>query len=81
MELKDTVKLMESDNFKDRFKAEYYQLKIRFEKLYEMIVRYDAGTLDFEPKCSIALLKDQAEAMRNYIYALKVRAEFENIEL
>ena len=31
MELKDTVVLMESDNYKDRFKAEYYQTKIRYE--------------------------------------------------
>ena len=29
MELKDTVALMESDDYKDRFKAEYYQTKIR----------------------------------------------------
>ena len=30
MELKDTVALMESDDYKDRFKAEYYQTKIRY---------------------------------------------------
>lgn len=29
MELKDTVELMNSDDYKDRFKAEYYQTKIR----------------------------------------------------
>lgn len=33
MKLKDTIKLMESDDYKDRFKAEYYQVKIRKEKL------------------------------------------------
>ena len=38
MELKDTVALMESADFKDRFKAEYYQTKIRYEKLHTMIV-------------------------------------------
>ena len=32
MELKDTIKLMESDDYKDRLKAEYYQVKIRREK-------------------------------------------------
>lgn len=33
MELKDTIKLMESKDYKERFKAEYYQTKIRWEKL------------------------------------------------
>lgn len=37
MELKDTVDLMLSDDFKDRLKAEYYQLTYRIEKLEEYI--------------------------------------------
>ena len=81
MELKDTVVLMESNDFKDRFKAEYYQTKIRYEKLHNIIVKYEAGTLNFEPKCDIGLFKDQAGAMSNYLYALEVRAEIEGIEL
>ena len=81
MELKDTVKFMKSDDFKDRFKAEYYQLKIRYEKLCEMIVRYEAGTLKFKPKCSINLLKEQAEAMEDYLDRLELRAELEGIKL
>lgn len=81
MELKDTIELMQSEDYKERFKAEYYQLKIRLEKLYEMLVRYDAGTLGFTPDCSIQLLKDQLSIMRDYLYALQVRAEIENIEL
>lgn len=32
-ELKDTIELMNSSDYKDRFKAEYYQLKIRYTKL------------------------------------------------
>lgn len=81
MELKDTVEMMQSEDYKERFKAEYYQLKIRLEKLYEMLVRYDAGTLGFSPDCSIQLLKDQLNIMRDYLYALQVRAEIEGIEL
>ena len=81
MELKDTVKLMESEDFKDRFKAEYYQTKIRYEKLHAMIVKYEAGTLNFEPKCSIELLKEQSAAMGKYLYMLEVRAQIENIKL
>lgn len=81
MELKDTIEMMTSNDYKERFKAEYHQLKIRLEKLYEMLVRSDAGTLGFTPNCSIALLKDQLSIMRDYLYALQVRAEIEGIEL
>ena len=81
MELKDTVALMGSDDYKDRFKAEYYQTKIRYEKLHTMIVKYEAGTLNFEPKCSIELLKEQSASMDKYLYMLEVRAQIENIKL
>jgi hypothetical protein len=81
MELKDTIELMQSEDYKERFKAEYFQVKIRLEKLYEMLVRYDAGTLGFTPDCSIQLLKDQLSIMRDYLFALQVRAEIENIKL
>ena len=33
MELKDTVEMMGSADYQERFKAEYYQTKIRYEKL------------------------------------------------
>lgn len=81
MELKDTVTLMYSDDYKERFEAEYQQTKIRYEKLYNMIVRYEAGVLNFTPSCPIELLKEQARHMEQYLYCLKVRAEIENIEL
>lgn len=81
MELKDTVEMMNSEDFKERFKAEYYQTKIRYEKLHAMIVKYEAGTLNFEPKCPIELLKNQASHMGQYLYALEVRAQIEGVEL
>lgn len=37
MELKDTVQLMQSDDYKDRFTAEYIQLKTRYYKLEKMV--------------------------------------------
>ena len=80
-DLIDTVELMASDDYKQRFKAEYYQTEIRYNKLHEMIVRYEANTLNFEPKCSIDILKKQASYMGNYLYMLEVRAEIEGIEL
>lgn len=81
MELKDTIDLMNSEDYKDRFKAEYYQTKIRYDKLHSMIIKYEAGKLDYEPTCSIETLKLQAREMGNYLYRLELRAEIENIEL
>lgn len=81
MELKDTVELMNSSDYKDRLKAEYYQAKIRYDKLYDMTVKYEANTLTFTPKCSLALLKEQKMYLGNYIRILKIRAEIERIEL
>lgn len=80
-DLKDTVDLMNSDDFKDRFKAEYYQTKIRYDKLHAMIIKYEAGTLSFTPNCPLELLKHQASMMGQYLYDLEVRAEIEHIEL
>ena len=81
MELKDTIEMMQSADYKERFKAEYYQTKIRYEKLHKMVVRYEAGTLDFNPTCSIDLLKEQKSAMGKYLYCLEVRAQVEGIDL
>ena len=81
MELIDTVELMSSADYKDRFKAEYYQTKIRYEKLHKMVVKYEAGTLDFEPNCKLELLKAQKSAMGTYLYMLEMRAEIEKIVL
>lgn len=81
MELKDTITLMNSSDYKDRFKAEYYQTKIRYDKLHRTIIKYEAGTLDFEPTCLLELLKEQASYMGRYLYTLEVRAEIEGVKL
>lgn len=81
MDLKDTIDLMNSDDFRDRFVAEYCQTKIRYEKLHKMLIKYEAGTLDFEPKCSLELLSEQAKHMGLYLKCLEIRAEIEGIEL
>jgi len=81
MELKDTIKLMQSKDYKERFKAEYYQTKIRYQKLHSMTIKYEAGTLNFEPFCSLELLNEQKKYMGMYLHTLEVRAEIENIKL
>lgn len=81
MELKDTVDMMLSDDYKERFKAEYYQLKIRHDKLSTMVAKFKAGTLDFTPSCDIKLFEKQIEFMQLYLCMLALRANIENIEL
>lgn len=81
MELKDTIKLMNSDDYKERFKAEYYQTKIRYEKLHKVIIKSKAGTLDFELNCNVSMLETQLYHMCNYLEILEIRAEIEGIEL
>lgn len=81
MELKDTFEMMQSGDFKERFRAEYYQTEIRYNKLQAMIVKYEAGTLAFEPTCKIDILKEQLYYMGKYLYILEVRAEIEDIVL
>lgn len=81
MELKDTVELMNSEDYKDRFKAEYLQTKIRCEKLHTMLVKLDAGVLDFTPSCPAINLKQQERAMNDYLKTLEVRAAIEGIDL
>lgn len=81
MELKDTIALMTSDGYKERFKAEYYQLKIREEKLLTVLEKYERGTLNFEPTCPISVLREQHKIMNSYLGVLEKRAKIEGIEL
>ena len=81
MELKDTVKLMLSADFKQRFQAEYAQDKNRAEGLAKMLKAYKAGTLPFKPKCSYELLYEQLIYMRAKLKVLEKRAEIEGIDL
>lgn len=81
MELKDTIELMNSDDFKERFKAEYYQTRIRCTKLGEMIAKYEAGTLPFKPKCDIEVYKKQRSVMLDYLSWLAFRSAAEGIPL
>ena len=45
MTLQDTVALMNSADYKERFKAEYYQLANRFKGLKTMLEEWDRGKL------------------------------------
>ena len=79
--LRDTVDLMNSDDYKARFVAEYMQLKIRYNNLRKMLIKLEAGTLEFTPTCDSSVLENQVYYMENYLRALEIRAEVEKIRL
>ena len=81
IELKDTVEMMGSDDYKERFVAEYAQLKIRYKKLYAVLEKYAADKLDFKPTCPIEILYEQLDHMEAYLSVLETRAKYENIQL
>ena len=81
MNLNETVEMMNSKDCKERFKAEYLQLKIRMNGLSTMLKKCKEGTLTFKPSCSYDLLNAQFKAMDLYASFLEERAIVENIEL
>lgn len=81
MKLNETVEMMNSADYKERFKAEYYQLEIRTNGLKNMLDKWDKGELDFTPTCPREIYDDQMEYMINYMTVLENRANIEHIDL
>lgn len=81
MELKDTVKLMTSDDWKDRFIAEYLQTKIRYEKLHAIIIRREVGKCEFETPIPLESWNMQAQHMGMYLRELEKQAVIHGIAL
>lgn len=86
-----TAGMMISYDYKIRFKAEYLQTKIRYEKLKAFNNKIEAArrteyTLDKRVEapahdCPQDLLLDQQRAMGEYLHILEVRAVIEGVEL
>ncbi len=81
MELKETVEMMNSADYKERFKAEYQQVVIRYQKLAAMLQKWDNGELNFTPTCPRSTYDMQVRAMADYIAVLEARAVMEGVEL
>lgn len=81
MELRETIEMMNSADYKDRFKAEYYQNVIRYQKLKAMLEKWDKGELNFTPTCPRSTYNMQIKAMTDYIAVLEARAVMEGIIL
>lgn len=74
MELRDTVEMMNSADYKKRFRAEYQQNVIRYQKLVAMLEKWDKEELKFEPVCPRSTYNMQIKAMTDYIAVLEARA-------
>lgn len=73
--LSDTVQMMNSTDWKERLKAEYWQLKIRYDKLL------DTGIWNNSTQCPLTLMQRQAMYMQSYLEVLEKRAEVEGVDL
>lgn len=80
-DLADTVRLMNSNDYKSRFIAEYYQTKIRLDKLKAMVEKWENGKLHFTPTCPRGMYYKQIVTMEEYLSILKERASLEKVEL
>ena len=85
MELKETVELMNSEDYKERFVAEYHQVKIRYEKLKNFCNKIEVETMlgkeETKHDCPLELLREQQKYMGLYLSVLEKRALIENVEL
>lgn len=79
--LASTCEMMVSEDYKERFKAEYIQLINRYNGLLRMINLWKDNKLSFTPTCPCATYNFQLRAMKEYIDILEIRAKIENIEL
>lgn len=79
--LNDSALLMVSTDYKDRFKAEYIQLKTRIDNLKTMMHNWDMEQLSFIPSCPRSTYTLQLDFMTKYLAILEARAKIEDIKL
>lgn len=77
----ESGKAMFSDDYKERFWAEYVQLQERRDRLFLMLQKWEQGKLEFTPTCPKWLLENQRAYMDAYLLILEERAEIEKIAL
>lgn len=87
-----TIEMMLSSDYRERFKAEYYQTKIRYEKLKAFCNRIEAAHIMnarreqatvVMPKHDVPydILREQQKIMGEYLHTLEIRAVIEDIRL
>ena len=80
MKLIETVNLMCSNNWEDRFVAEYAQLMIRLSKLDD-VLNNTSDTYFAVDDMTRALMLKQRDAMESYKLCLEKRADIAGIDL
>lgn len=80
MKLVETVNLMCSNDFKDRFIAEYVQLVIRLSKLNDVLNNTSDVSHEVDD-ITRALMIKQHDAMESYKECLEKRADILGIDL
>jgi len=80
MKLADTVNLMYSNDWKDRFIAEYVQLQIRLSKLDD-VLNNRSDTYSVTDDVLKSVMYKQRDAMESYKLCLERRANLANIDL
>lgn len=73
------LNLIQSDDYKQRLGGEYLELKERYNKLHKLLIKHEAGTLDFALSCPFGLLERQCRLMGEYLKVLEIRLEIEEI--
>lgn len=86
VDLEDTIAGMQSPDYKERFIAEYHQLRTRLAKLNAFIAKIKAAKEKGEPEprhdCPLWVLEAQSKAMAKYQILLEIRAkDYEDIDL
>ena len=83
MLLAQSACLMLSDDYKERFMAEYLQVLNRLAGLKKMLKEWDDpnSELSFTPTCPRATYNFQVKAMQEYKDILEVRAKMEGIDV
>lgn len=75
------VSVTNTPNYKQRMATEYREVKERYDKLHRLLIKYEAGTLNFPLACPVDLLKEQKCHMGEYLRVLEIRAEIEGVQL
>lgn len=79
--LSQTAGMMTSIYYEERFRAEYAQVVIRYQRLKAMLEKWDNGELSSTPTCPRSTYDMQIKAMTDYIAVLEARAVMEDIVL
>lgn len=77
----EIARLQKSEDYVDRFEAEFYALQKRLVRLDNMLYCWRNNRLNFKPNCSYRKFKDQFDAMLKHYDILADRTEIEHIKL